>query len=270
MKVSYYTLPPPPALAGIVRFFWVFEIQGIDGNPYIYRSMADGCAELVFHYKGPFTELKSNNRGATFKACLHSQTMHHRRFEVCEDFGIFGAYIFPFALPRLFGYPASALANEMPDLVALMGQDGRILEERILSADDNLQRTDILSLFLLQRLAENSIQNQRTQRAVQLMIHQKGQIKIDKLADSMGISQRQLERTFKEYAGFSPKTFARILRFQSATNHYGTTKKTLTEIALDCGYYDQSHFIHDFSQFSGYTPSEYFLGVPEGIEYREI
>ena len=86
----------------------------------------------------------------------------------------------------------------------------------------------------------------------------------------MGISQRQLERTFKEYAGFSPKTFARILRFQSATNHYGTTKKTLTEIALDCGYYDQSHFIHDFSQFSGYTPSEYFLGVPEGIEYREI
>ncbi|HEX2898290.1 MAG TPA: helix-turn-helix domain-containing protein [Bacteroidia bacterium] len=85
----------------------------------------------------------------------------------------------------------------------------------------------------------------------------------------MGISMRQLERTFKDHAGFSPKTYARILRFQSTTKEYGNTHKTLTDIALDCGYYDQAHFIHDFRQFSGYAPGDYFFGKPEGIEYRE-
>lgn len=45
--------------------------------------------------------------------------------------------------------------------------------------------------------------------------------------------------------------------------------KSLTDIAYDCGYYDQSHFINDFKEFSGYSPKVYFSGNAEGSEYLE-
>jgi AraC-like DNA-binding protein len=266
MNVSYKMIAPPPQLAEVVRFFWVFEIDGIDGTPYIYRSMADGCAELVFHYRGPFTEVDT---GIGPLATLHAQTAKHRRFVTMENFGILGAYIYPFAVPRLFGFPASALSDEMPDLQALLGSEGQILLEQIMTAPSETERITRLSRFLIQKLENGKSGNAVAQRAVRTMLGHHGQLSVIDLADKMGISARQLERHFKDYAGFSPKTYARILRFQSALKEYGIRNKALTEIALDCGYYDQAHFIHDFQNFSGYTPSEYFKGKPEGAEYRE-
>ncbi|RYF96544.1 MAG: AraC family transcriptional regulator, partial [Chitinophagaceae bacterium] len=62
---------------------------------------------------------------------------------------------------------------------------------------------------------------------------------------------------------------SRILRFQMATRLYGVKEKSLTDIAYGCGYYDQSHFIHEFKQFSGYHPRQYFSGSPEGVAWKE-
>ena len=62
--------------------------------------------------------------------------------------------------------------------------------------------------------------------------------------------------------------YSRIIRFQAALKEYGS-KKTLTDIAQDCGYYDQSHFINDFREFTGYNPKVYFAGKAEGSEYLE-
>ncbi len=81
---------------------------------------------------------------------------------------------------------------------------------------------------------------------------------------------RQFERKFKQFSGFSPKLFSRIIRFQSAIKKYDDKKMPLTEIAYECGYYDQSHFIHDFKEFSGYSPMQYFSGKAEGVEYKEL
>ncbi|MBO9660186.1 MAG: helix-turn-helix domain-containing protein [Chitinophagaceae bacterium] len=50
---------------------------------------------------------------------------------------------------------------------------------------------------------------------------------------------------------------------------FGNEYRTLTEIAYQCGYYDQSHFIHDFKEFSGYHPRHYFKGDTEGTRWKE-
>lgn len=270
MKVRFETLPPPPELADVVRFYWVFEIEGIHERPYIYRSMADGCAELVFHYRSRFAEIVGATRHPETTSSVHAQTAIHRRFEVTRDFGMFGAYLYPYALPRLFGTSAAHFSDTMPDLPSVLGVQGSDLEERILTAPDHHHRVALLSQFLFRRLDRGKRGNQYAQKAVNIMVKREGQLSVTALAAEMGLSMRQLERLFKDYAGFSPKTYARILRFQSAAREYGNSRKSLTAIALDCGYYDQAHFIHDFKQFSGYTPGEYFLGRPEGIEFREV
>lgn len=262
----YLTFQPPPQLARHVRMFWVFEYDVPEGQPYVYRSMADGCAEMVFHYRGDFSEVDSTDY---HPAVLHAQTNRHRRFLTHGSFGIFGAYLYPTALPQLFGLSSSAFSNQMPQLTDFLGAEGRFLTEQIMTAPSHKQRVQLLSEFLQQRLGEREQEETAAHVAVKHIIRVNGQVDVASLASRICLSTRQFERKFKEFSGFSPKIYTRIIRFQRALTEYGNKQLNMTEIAYQCGYYDQSHFIHDFREFSGYHPRQYFSGRPEGIEYRE-
>jgi transcriptional regulator GlxA family with amidase domain len=93
-------------------------------------------------------------------------------------------------------------------------------------------------------------------------------ISITSLANDCNLSRRQFERAFKEYSGFSPKVFLNLVRFNSVIKAKTQANNSLTQIAIDCGYFDQSHFIHDFKTFSGYTPKEYFNQKIDEADYR--
>ena len=100
------------------------------------------------------------------------------------------------------------------------------------------------------------------------ILETRGSVTVDTLADRFGMSGRHFERKFKEFSGFRPKLYSRISRFHAALKEYGSGK-SLTDIAYDCGYYDQAHFISDFKEFSGYSPKVYFSGRAEGSEYLD-
>jgi AraC-like DNA-binding protein len=267
--MKYYTIPPPASLAGLVRFFWVLETSEGDEEAYTHRSMADGCAEMIFHYKGVFEELlPANDTKPSGISGIAGPSRQFTGFRIQEDFGIFGAYLFPFAIPRFFGIPAATISNQLPDLQTLLGQEGKDLEEKIMLAGNNSTRVNILSSFLEARLIKNNRHQPPVFSAISHIIQSKGLVRIDTLASQYYLSTRQFERAFKQYAGFTPKLYARIIRFQSALAEYGNSDKNLTTIAYDCGYYDQSHFIHDFREFSGFDPRYYFSGRAEGTEWR--
>jgi len=269
---KYYIIPPPAELAYYVRAYWVFEGSGIGDQPYVYRSMADACAEIVFHYKSNWPRISETNQiipGTDKVAALQSPTARYQRFVTNSDFGIFGAYIYPYAIPDLFNLSASELSNQMPSFADCIGKNGRSLQERILHANDNHERASILSAFLTKQLRQKAQKPTTIHACIKQIIHSPGPSRIDKIASDFCISARQLERKFKTITGYSPKHFSRISRFQQALRNYGGNYKSLTDIAYDCGYYDQSHFIHDFREFSGYEPGNYFSGRAEGIEYRE-
>lgn len=272
MGTRYYTIPPPPPLAPYVRAFWIFEHDVEPGTDYVYRSMADGCAEMVFHYKGRFRQVMADDsHGPLYNfSLLHAQSRHFKRFVTQESFGIFGVYLYPFAIPQLFGHAATAVINHMIDLDLFLGAEGRHLEEQIMLAGDNDTRAKILGEFLLRRLQRQAPGAQTIQQAVKQVVHAPSLMTMEQLSGHFNISKRQFERKFTEYAGFTPKVYARIIRFQSALKLYGGRYRSLTDIAYECGYYDQSHFIHEFKEFSGYHPGSYFKGRPEGIEYREV
>jgi AraC-like DNA-binding protein len=269
---TYYTILPPPELAPYVRAFWVFEQEVAPGSNYVYRSMADGCAEMVFHYKALWREVKEDDSsgGLYSHSLLHAQSRSYKRFVTQESFGIFGVYLYPFAIPQLFGYSSTDVINLMISLQDVLGQAGKELEERMMLAPDNQHRVTLLAAFLREQLHKHQRDEHSIHEAVKQVIHTKAFMPVAELSQYFNLSQRQFERKFKEFSGFSPKMYSRIIRFQSAMKHYGHSIKSLTDIAYECGYYDQSHFIHDFKEFSGYHPGQYFKGRPEGIEYREV
>lgn len=78
------------------------------------------------------------------------------------------------------------------------------------------------------------------------------------LAAASNISQRRFIERFRDEVGLTPKLFCRIRRFHMVIQGIGQRKDVdWSDLALASGYYDQSHFNHEFREFSGLTPVEY-------------
>lgn len=265
--MKYYTVKPTGKLADYVRYFWVLESSVSKEQPYIHRTLASFCPEIIFHYRGPFEELTYDGQHEkSFLTGVHAQTTRFRRFIVKEDFGIFGVLLQPYAVSALFGIPSFEITNELPDLFTLLGQQGKDIEEQMVLAKDNRQRLELINAFLEQRLV--AVTRPDIINAVQAIYDRKGRINFKEFAGEFCLSQRQFERKFKEFVGFSPKLFSRIVRFKSLLCHQDNTEqRTLTQVAYDFGYYDQAHFIQDFKAFSGYNPKAYFSGKAGEVFY---
>jgi AraC-like DNA-binding protein len=266
----YKTFDPTPRLAPYVLNFWAYGGEASPEKPYIYRGYADGCTELIFHIKSPFDLVKADNTvEASIATGIHAQTRRVSRWIVKRDWAIFGCYLYPYAIPRLFGFPASDLTDSMIDFRSLLGVEGGELEERIMTAADDETRIAILSAFLESRLDRFTRELPLVYMSINHILETRGSVSIDALADRFCMSDRHFERKFKEFSGFRPKLYSRIARFHAALKEYGSSK-SLTDIAYDCGYYDQAHLIADFKEFSGYSPKVYFSGRAEGSEYLEV
>ena len=78
------------------------------------------------------------------------------------------------------------------------------------------------------------------------------------VAREVGICQRRLSQVFAAHVGLPPKLFSRILRFERARTLADQIKRLdWAQLASMCGYFDQSHLINDFQEFSGLSPTEY-------------
>lgn len=99
---------------------------------------------------------------------------------------------------------------------------------------------------------------QTIEQATALIAQSHGTATVDKLCSQLEITARQIERLFIQHVGLSPKLACRIVRFRNAIKLLESSHRvTWADFALMCGYYDQAHFIRDFREFAGLTPSEY-------------
>lgn len=263
--LSYSTIAPSQQLSDYVKSYWILESD----EAYTHYSMADVCTEMVFHYAGRFDELLTGKEySPSFSAGIQGPSSRTRQFRTERGFGIFGVYLYPHAISSLFNISADALTNEMPDLISFLGVEGTALEEQMLSATNNDERSAIMNRFLLKRLPHTK-QEPAVFAAMQQIIREQGLIQVGDLGATYFLSQRQFERKFRTTTGFTPKLFSRIVRFHSALKFYGKKNCRLTDIAHYCGYYDQSHFIHDFRAFSGQHPLKYFSGHSGATAWRD-
>lgn len=105
---------------------------------------------------------------------------------------------------------------------------------------------------------ETGVSGEITQRMLCEINASKGGIHILELAESLNYSERHISRIFQENMGFSPKTFARIVRFQHALDVMLSGKAAQTgDYFMDLGYSDQAHFQREFKQYTGMTPKNF-------------
>jgi AraC-like DNA-binding protein len=82
---------------------------------------------------------------------------------------------------------------------------------------------------------------------------------VAKDAEELHWSRRRLVARFHEEVGLPPKAIGRLFRFEHAVELGARPDRpSWAEIALECGYYDQSHLINEFRAVTGRTPVTFF------------
>lgn len=100
--------------------------------------------------------------------------------------------------------------------------------------------------------------NPLTEHVLNVINQSHGTIRIHELADDLHYSERHLSRIFQDSMGISPKTFARIVRFQTVLNSIlRQPVLTLCDYMAELGYSDQAHFQREFKQYTGTTPKRF-------------
>jgi AraC-like DNA-binding protein len=267
--VDYKMFKPQGVLAQFVRFFWNLEAQVDGSNPFVHRALPDNCAELIFYCKGNLSiSSPDGDEGKTFASGIFGQAQKFRQFKTNHDFSLFGVYIYPYALNSLFNLSPSNVCNEKVDSNTLFGISGKILEEQIMLAGTFSQRIQIVSNFLLDRIQKITNYDQTFIRHIKSVVDSNSLHSITTFADQCNLSRRQFERKFKEYSGFSPKDFFKVVRFKNVLKEAEERRMSLAQIAINSGYYDQSHFTNEFKKFSGYSPKEFFINYQEAVDAR--
>lgn len=261
---SFKIVVPPPSLQKYVKYFWTGEVYFNVDQPNFHLETANSKPQLLFRYCGDYISVDSFGKEVkTVKAGLFGQSDKHIKYElVSPKAGFFGVRFYPYALQKLFNIPSNEIVNGNIDVQTLLGANGSILLEKMVSATGTSQRVNIITAFLESQLQNCNETNDRIENAIKLVHLTKGRVLLPDLISCSYLSPRQFERRFKELSGFSAKTYLKIVRFESVVQAFQLSKlnfhKNLKRIAIDYGYYDQPHFNHEFKIFTGMSPSAYF------------
>ena len=238
MSTPYREFAPSERLSQFVECFWSHEPGGALPD---YPVLPDGCVDIVY---SPNVARELQLVGTMTSA---------RRFAFAAGDFQFGVRFRPGMSQAFLQVPALDTTDQLITLSGIWGADARRLTGQISEAQSVKQ-----CIGLLEARLANPREITLVQRLCAWIVQQSGQVRIDDLAFQAGLSARQMRRLFLDQVGLSPKHFCRVIRFRSSLPRLTQASRSdWAQVALDCGYYDQAHFINEFRQFSGCTPGEF-------------
>lgn len=258
LRVLYLSYRPGPPLNEFVDYLWL--IQG-GQTPRLEKILPCGMTELVVNLKNNEIRIhdpEQPDRYRRFSGAVFSGT--YSRSFICNALqheAIMGVHFKPGGAFPFLNTVASELTNTHANLADLWGRDGVELRERLCTPATPQQRFQIMEAALRGRLHHHT--THQLQMTIALNMFATGALVRD-VSRELGYAQRRFIQMFNSNVGLTPKMFCRIRRFQQARL---LAEKLETpdwaELAVACGYFDQSHLIRDFQEFSGSTPRTYSL-----------
>lgn len=266
--MDYRIILPPENLRPFVKYFWVLENNSTDNAPVTFSPLADGCPGIMFQQpdKGTFFyPIENKELPGLF---LYGQTIQPAKMILTGKLSTVGICLQPHALQSVFGIDAHELTGTCVDMASVQHKKERHLQEQLLNVTSMEEAIHLLSASLLNSAQHNnSRQDIITNFAVNEILTGKGIISFSALLKQLQLSERTLERRFKQSIGISAKFFSRICQFQESLSQLRKNKYgKLSDIAYENGYADQSHFIRSFKEFTGVSPFDYHKQLKEVAE----
>lgn len=249
LPLSFSHYAPKEPLSEFVEIFWYWQSHDLlRGKEYVLPS---GTVELVIGLGSGRTS-GSGVCGTRSKPFLIGDSDEDRLLGVHFKPG--GA--FPF-LP----FPSWDLHNINITLDDLWGERrASQLLSLLHEAKTVAAKFQVLERWLLSHKV-HPLKHHPAVSLAMLELQREPNLSMAHLAGKVNLSQRRFIQIFRNEMGLTPKLFSRVHRFQCALDIIGRGDAVdWLEVALSCGYFDQAHFIHDFQEFSGLTPTRY-LGL---------
>jgi AraC-like DNA-binding protein len=251
---------PSPPLCEFVEDFWLY--QDYAGEHARERILPSGTLEMVFNLNedelriyGPRQQDECRRYSGTVISGPYAGSFMS---DATEETSIMGVHFRPGGAFPVLGIPAGELTNTHLDLSAVWGQAAAELREQLSRLAQPSERFQRLERNILERLYGISIRHNAVRRAVDILVRTHGQAKTRDIAKAVDLSQARLIKVFTGEVGLRPKLFGRVQRFQHAiVLARNAPIIDWAQIATDCGYFDQSHLIRDFVEFSGVSPADY-------------
>jgi AraC-like DNA-binding protein len=257
--MRYTEIRPSDRFARYVKCFWTLESSSAPVGNAPEPVMPDGSIELIFNFADPFRRYHADGSVETQpRSIIAGQMRGFAVIEACGGIDLFGVRFMHAGAAPFFRFPINELTDQIPDLNFVLSGFGRETEARMQDACSTLERVSIIEEALLGLLERDEPFDRIVEAAAGLIAKNSGSIPIDRLANSMGVNGRRLERQFQQKLGLSPKRFSRIIRFQGFLNAAAIRDQSILDTALSFGYYDQAHLIREFREFSGKTPAAFF------------
>jgi AraC-like DNA-binding protein len=263
--MEYRQWDPIPELTPLVDCLWSLTGHTADLSAPLQPVLPDGRPELILHFGDPFERARADG---TFeqqgRRLFAGQLTEQLILRPTGRIDVLGIRFHPCGAAALVETPQQVLAG-----LTLRVDDMSTTLEGALAGVQQRSATLEDAAALVQQLLVGHLRPARVDLRVRLAADEitarNGLVSVEAVADRVGLTRRHLERRFLETVGVSPKRLARIARFQHALRmlESNDAPRHGAQTAAACGYADQSHFIRDFRDLAGCSPSAHLLREAE-------
>lgn len=253
MQVNFYA--PSSDLAPYVKYYWKVT------TPYPAPSSISpsGYPELIFQFGDPvLIKLSSLDKGSVPLALIAGQITRPVDLTFSGMLQCFCVKLMPYSLRAIFRENSSNFTDTATDMEEVDPVLNHYLFHKLTDAGNDAERVRIIETTLRKMLRVNYRSVSSLSSSVL-----KHCLSVDKLTYSdiianSGVSRRTLERNIKQDIGLTPKKFLKIIRFNRALSMLQERPEmNMQDIAYLNGYYDLPHFINEFKEYSGSSPTRY-------------
>lgn len=250
----------------------IFHFNHFMPDHSIERVVPDGGIYLIFEldgYKRNMFDVETHKPIRDFtRVWLSGMHKNYIAISAHEDSRMFVVQFHPGGASPFLKAPVSDLNDKVVPAEELFGTSIFELHEALKAANDDARMFKLATEYLMERaefedgparvLVDEMIDAIRVNAGAQLK----------DIIETSDYSQKQAIHHFKRLVGLNPKSFQRVVRFGEILAAV-KEKQTVSwrQIAADCAYYDQSHFIREFKAFCGYSPTEFLV---EQEDYPEV
>jgi AraC-like DNA-binding protein len=237
--VTYREYRPPAALGGIVECFWRRERwRPPDGD---LGVLPDGRVDVIWAGDGEVVVAGPQRRPLGRP--------------LPPELVVVGVR-FPLGIgPPLLGVPAHELADMHVSLAAIDARPAALLLRDLASIEDSCEAPARIARAVARRVDSYWSPDPVVRWAAALLADPRA--RVEGVADELALSERLLQRRFREFVGYGPKTLQRVLRFQRLLGALELGRDQtggLARIAATIGYSDQAHLTRETRELSGHSP----------------
>ena len=243
----------PPLLRS--QFSMVCYFENEKGTS--FKTTPNNTFDILINLNGSVSLIHEHSHTHLEKNGIMGMNTEHRTIELKDLTKGFHLRLEPQRIANFTRVPVSEITKQALTLHDLFkfNIDGQIEETKEVSKQLEIIEKSFVNIF-------EEVDTRKVEYLINTIKASNGSLSKQQLAALINSSEKTVERLFNNRVGISVKNFSKIVRFQNAIELFESIKNkeatNLLDIAIDSGYYDQSHFIRDCKALTGKTPSEYF------------